>query len=321
MKNKNTSLVILAGSLILFAWYFWSHQSDFAILLGIKPIYLAMVALGHLAAIFTNGLFIKLILQSYNKYIDVRESFYIALISAVGNFFLPVGSGTGVRAVYLKRKFKLNYKNFLSTLSGNYIIAFLFIALAGIVSLLALRINTSPAVFWPLLTVFGAILLVTSWLAVFGLPVSLIKSLSNIKNQKIKRLARLTGEVLAGWNMIAGDKRLVLKLFAITGLNFFTLLVITYASIRALELNVSVWSLVLYSALGSVSLLVNITPGSIGIKEAVYVYAASALGLTAVEILSVALIDRGVRFLILLLGWVGSRFTKRPNDIRANLKA
>src|SRR3989344_8809109 len=95
--------------LVLFLIYFLLNTEQFKPILHVNIYLLAIAAAAYIAGVFANGIFIKFILEPFNKFIAAGEAFYVSVISSIGNFFAPGGTGFVVRAVYLKKKHGLAY--------------------------------------------------------------------------------------------------------------------------------------------------------------------------------------------------------------------
>src|SRR3972149_3081522 len=139
LMAKNSRILITVLVLGLFAAYFIFNIEKFKPLLDVSFVLLLLIALANIGGIFINGLFTKFILEPFKKFISIAEAFYVSVISSIGNFFAPAGTGFGIRAVYLKKKHGLPYSEFISTLSGSYILVFLVSSFVGLVSLYLLR--------------------------------------------------------------------------------------------------------------------------------------------------------------------------------------
>lgn len=300
LSKKNISILITVATLILFAAYFYQNRSDFTMLKSINPIYMVLASVCHFIIVFANGLLTKWIIKPYGKKMTILESYFLSLYASIGNFFLPVGSGLAIRAVYLKKKVALNYKNYMTTLYGNYMIVFLCNGVFGLAALYFLKdLSSGQHSFKTLVIVFLAMTLSTTVLVFHILPVKAIKRVS----QKIGKIGRLSLEVINGWDIIAKQRSLLVRMISVTLIGFVALLGVNYFAVTALGLSVSFWALVLYTSIGSIALLLNITPGSIGIKEALYIFSSAALGLTVPQILSISIIDRLSKFFVLVIGW------------------
>lgn len=302
LVRRYASILVLLAFVGIFSWYFLSNRQDFDILFDINPIFVALSAAGHIAVIGLNAVFIRHVLRPFDKNITHYDSFFVSLISSIGNFFLPLQSGAGVRAVYLKKKYDLAYDNFLSIISGTYAINFLLNSAIGLLALFFLRHQTSNHELILIGLVFGGIFLACA-LVVFTRASEVVVSIG-LRLLPYKRLANVARRVQDGWDGIVTDKRLLGDLVLITVGIIAVNYVLFQAELSSLGLTTSFWSILFYSSLGAIVLILNITPASLGIRETVLIFAASALGLTVPQILSLAIIDRGVKFFVLAASWL-----------------
>jgi uncharacterized membrane protein YbhN (UPF0104 family) len=77
--------------------------------------------------------------------------------------------------------------------------------------------------------------------------------------------------------------------------------VIVYFEFISLDIFIDIENLFLYSALSGVSLLVSLTPGSLGIREAVFLISSQSIDLDQEQILQLAIVDRGILFILLFI--------------------
>lgn len=308
-KNLLTILVVF-----LMVWYFSANLESFKPILEINPIYLIVVALIDVMLLFFNGLFLKFIVEPFKKRLTFRESTYVSVVSSIGNFFAPAGGGLGFRAVYLKTKHNLSYANYLSTLSGNYVIVFLCTSFFGLISLFALS-GFGNARFTPILLVF-LVIFVGSIITMLLPPIS-EKQLGRIKQTKIKRFVSLLNQVANGWDVIKKDNKLITKLVLVTIASFAATCLITKLIAVSLGIDISFSGVVLMSSLGALSFIINVTPANFGVKESIYAFSATIIGITGPQALSIALVDRGVLFFIMVIMWA---LTSRLKSIRGEKK-
>lgn len=300
LGSKKLRLLITLSVFALFIGYFLLNIDKFKPLLHLNIALLGLIALADLATIISNGLFIKFVLQPFRKFISISESAYVSLISSVGNFFAPVGAGFGIRAVYLKKKHGLPYGEYISTLSGNYIIVFLVNSFFALLALFLLRANPSPQ-YDVLVILFSAIFVVSMAMMFIKLPQSFIHKVSTGRG---KSVYKPINQVMNGWNKIVSNKRLLVNLIWLIIVNFLLSMIIAKTEITALHFSIGFPQLILFSVLGSLSLFVNITPANLGVKEAIYIFSATVIGFSTSQILLIALIDRGVLFIVLMSLWL-----------------
>src|SRR3990167_9775983 len=193
---KNPRLIITSLVLAVFIVYFFLNVDKFKPLLQVNGYLLIAIALTNVAGVFINGLFTKFILEPFNKYISITEAFYVSVISSIGNFFATAGTGFGIRAIYLKKKHGLPYSEFISTLSGNYILVLLINSLIGLVALYLLRDQYSVQ-FLALVMIFGLMFVVALGLIFLKIP-----SGKGSTQEKGSSLSRSFYRVVYGWSKI-----------------------------------------------------------------------------------------------------------------------
>ncbi len=209
--------------------------------------------------------------------------------------------GAVIRSVYLKKKFEFSYEHFVSTLYGYYIIVFLVNAFVGLVSLIVITIKYD-VVSIPLYLFFGGLFVSMLVLSFIKFPVKKIKG---SKNKIVDKVLSIIRNILDGWNMIVENKRLLVSLILITLIAFVVGVGLFYIEFKALGIDVTVIKVLLYNCLSGVSLLVSITPGSLGIREGIFSITSDILGINNEQIMQLALLDRGVMLSCLVGLFVG----------------
>jgi len=294
---KYLKIIITASILGYFVYYFFNNKSDLLAVLQISPKYLGGIFLLYSLTFFINGIFIKVILKSFNKTLSTGESFHISIVSSLGNYFLPMRGGAAIRSVYLKKKYDFCYAHFVSTLYGNYIIVFLVSSLTGLLSLILIDIKHSISSF-PLYLFFGGLFTLMLILSLFKFPLEKIKE---SKNKPVNRILQIIKNILNGWNIIVDDKGLLISLIGLTLVNLVISNALFYFQFIALNIEVSFLNVILYNCLSGVSLLVSITPGSLGIREGIFSITANILEISNEQIMQLALLDRGAVVIVLVL--------------------
>lgn len=301
------TILIIAFSI----YYFFNNKEDLLKVLNIPTPYLLILAFLYSIIYFLNGLFLKVILKSFKKVIPTLESFYLSVISSLGNYFLPLRGGMVIRSVYLKKKFNFSYTHFISTLSGDYIIVFLVNAFLALLALLFIQIKQNVYSI-PLYLFFGGLFVGMLILMFVKFPIEKIKG---SKNKVVDKISNVIKSILEGWNIIINDRKLLFSLVFLTIASFITSALIFYFQFRALGIDIEFVNVILYNCLSGVSLLVSLTPGSLGIREGIFSITSGILGINNEEIMQLALLDRGVSVISLIgLGvvlWVSLFFAKK----------
>lgn len=251
----------------------------------ISPWNMIFLFLMSVVTLAVNGLYLRIFTKKFNIHLKLKEWFGLASVTAMGNYLTPFSGGLLARAAYLKRRYDFPYVHFLAMLAANYMIAFTVISVTGIVTMLTMAGTASYS--WLILFFFLATLLTI-------LLVSLVPSMPIGSDHRLLRLVR---SALEGLDVIRRDGVLSRKLIALTffnvavgGLLFF----VVFASIGyAVPFAVA---LLIY-LLTSFTLLINITPGNLGVQEAAASLAAAILGAGADVGLLASLIVRAVAIL------------------------
>ena len=196
--------------------------------------------------------------------------------SSIANFFGPLQSGPGVRALYLKAKYKVHLRDFtLATLLALGLFAFF--------SALFLLVGMRP--WWQ--TVLALIIVASgSWFV--------IRLFIKRDKKPSESTFRLRGNIVA-----------ILVVLA------FLQVVVTagwyYVELHAVDTSISVGQAMSYAGAANFALFVSITPDAIGIREAFLVFSQNIHHVPTSDIVSANVIDRaayviflGILFLVAL---------------------
>lgn len=285
MNNRYLSIAILLLVAAGLAVFLVSEKSLVIQLMQVDLVVVACLVILRFLFLVTNGLFLKTYSGRFGIRLSVKEWLGLSIVTTMGNFVTPFSGGLMARAAYLKHRHGFSYADFTTSLAANYLVNFWVIGLTGIVVMLLLG-NSFPGL-WPLILFFAAVTAVTSLLAV--VPVGELRGEAPL----IRNLNR----VMQGWRMIRKDRpfleRLVLYVIvniALNGLSF-------YLAYVALGGDASFTASLVVSLLSSFSILINLTPGNLGIQEAVTSLSSALLGLGAGLGLLVAIIIRAASLL------------------------
>lgn len=296
--RKACSISALLLCAFFLASYIERHLSDFESLSNISIIYVFIIGVCCLLALTVNGLFLKVLTIDFGVDLSFLEYFSISIVTSFGNIFLPMKGGAGLRAVYLKSKYNFDYSYFISSLAGNYLVAFNVTSLVALIGMAALYFLDGGFHF---LTagIFSTILVLTSW-GIFFPPAALdwipVRGLRDRVNQ-----------VLSGWNITRRSSGTVLNLILLTVLNLAVLSLITWLEFAAFAMkdasgnSVGFLKSIIFTAIGVFSLLVSITPAALGIREALLMFSSQFLGISPSQALAVSLLDRTINFIVLVL--------------------
>jgi uncharacterized membrane protein YbhN (UPF0104 family) len=295
--------VATGAVLTLFVVYALNNRESFSGLLEVSWATLLLVAVGRLLIFFSNGMFIKWTAEAFTRRLSMGEGIYVGILSAVGNFFGPLLGGASIRAVYLRRVHGLPYSKFTSTLMVYYVVLFGINFALALVGLLIVDVEGTP---YLLLALFGGglVLLVASVFVRLPRRVGVDGSAGTTLTQRIVRHLK---DIDEGWRRLLGMPRLLFELVGLAALSVAAQFLIAFVSFDAIGADISWAALAVYVSIVAISLLVSVTPGAIGIREAMLFLVSQTLGVTNAEILQVATIDRGVTFALLLILFMVTR--------------
>jgi uncharacterized membrane protein YbhN (UPF0104 family) len=246
-------------------------------------IILFMVSIATVAA---NGLCLRIFAIKFSIHLNWKEWFGLASVTAMGNYLTPFSGGLVARAAYLKRRYNFPYSHFLAMLAANYMIAFAVISVTGIIT--ALTRTEIGSYSW---------LVVLFFLATLS-TILLVSYVPSIAAGKKHRLLLLVHPALEGFDIIRRDRALCGKLIALTLFNIAAGGLLYFMAFSSIGLTVPFKVALLIYLLTSFTLLINITPGNLGVQEAAASLASAILGTGAEMGLYAALIVRTVAILI-----------------------
>ena len=194
------------------------------------------------------------------------EAFLLVSYTAIINFFGPLQSGPGFRALYLKKKYGTKLKNYT------------------LATLLYLGFYAT----------FSAVLLlsgVLGWLRLLGLAAILfVVVLAGIRLQLpfIKKLGALR---LRG----------AFKLGLATAAQVFLMALIFFTELRAVNPHIHFGQALVYTGAANFALFVSLTPGAIGFRESFLLFSQHLHHIDNNTIVNASLLDRGVYIVYLCL--------------------
>lgn len=297
MKKNILSIILTITVLLLFGIYLYNNPQILIILKDISPLSLIIIMILFLLLFLLEGVFIKVTLNIFDKHIDLKETYYLSTISRIGNYLLPMRAGAIFRATYLKNKYQFEYSKFLSTLYAYYILLFLLNSFLALSVLLFKYLSIS--IFYPAISLFFLLLFFTTLFVIL-----FRKTVATREGKGLKYINKgilIFNKFLSSWDMIVKRKNLFLYLLFITMGNILINGIIFYVEFLTLKININILDILLYTCLSGVSLLISITPGSLGLREAIFLFTSESIGLSQDQIMQLAFLDRGVLFLLLLI--------------------
>lgn len=267
-------------------FYLRANRETFLPLLNIQFSLVLWLIIAAILFTATNGLFLQAFAAKFGVYLKPKEWFGLAVVARLVNYLTPFSGGLIVRATYLKQRHDFPYAQFATLLASNYLISFWVIGVVGLLACTGLVGTTHFS--WMVALLYVGVVAFISFLILlpaFRLP-------------EYNRLTKLINTALTGWSLIKNDKFLLTRLVLYTLINILLNAFSFWLSYLALEANVPFLSILLVSLLTSFSVLINITPGNLGVREAIVTFSSGLLGIGAAEGLLAALLIRAATILV-----------------------
>lgn len=260
--KKSISVIAILVSFTFLIAYTIFNPSLIDRILKTDPRTLGLLSLLYTIILGTQLILIYMSVRLCSKKLTIKKSLFLSIYSALANFFGPLQSGPGVRAVYLKKTIGLAIREY------TYATLFYYAAYALINGSL-LFITT-----WPLITVLGLIL-------------SLILI---ILGASIFHFGTRLKYVLAIYTVA------VAQVITTTTIYYLELHATSPGT------HYSYAQAIVFSASAALSMFVSLTPGGIGIREAFIVFTQSLHHISLASIIAAGVLDRAfyVLFLIIL---------------------
>jgi len=286
-KQKAFSLLLLFLFFILGFFYVKSNLKEIINIKIFSYFSLLIIFLLSFILLVSRGFILNYLLKAFDIKLKPWEFIGLSAITSMGNYLTPFRGGAGAKAVYLKKKYGLQYSLFLSTLAATYIIIFSINSLIVVISLwltfLYYKIFNLPI----FITFLVAFLLT---IIIFMLNPKIL----GFKNKVPKYL----NNVIDGWYKIRSDYKLIARLLTIQILNAFVWIIIIFFSFYAFGTDLSLIESLLISSLNSISLMISITPASLGLAEAVIVLSAKVFEISSTQSLMAAALIRIINIIV-----------------------
>jgi len=295
---------LLGALLVLGAVYLWRHASDFAGLITVRPVFLFPLLVATLLFLLILGLLNKVFLLFFGIRLAFREWFGLAVVTAFGNYLLPMRGGATTKALYLKSRRDFPLTTFLSTMGAAYAVNTFLAAAIGAGCIVAMGEVGRPGPFrlFLLLCVVALVLL-----AIMCAPIP--------PPPPRNRFFRLAGATLDGWNRIRRRPALLARVALLLGANFLVIAVILQLCFYAFSIPIHfLAALAIATVIGFTSLL-SITPANLGVQEGGVAILSQLVGPGFDEGLAAAILARAMMTVVVFaLGPIYSYILMREVD-------
>lgn len=257
-------VVILVATVLLFVQYGRTHPGTFAQIKQLSLPVLVLILTLYVVFITTNAIILFINVQMCSHRIKLSDGLLLTAYSTLVNFFGPLQSGPGFRAVYVKKKFGISLKSF-------GIASLFYYGFYAIFSLCFLLMGFTQ-----------------TWLALLALLVVGGCTLVFIR----KRLRTPEARSLIHPKLIAG-------VAAVTILQVFIISLIYFTELRTLDPSITFRQAIIYTGAANFGMFVSLTPGAIGIRESFLLFAERLHHIPESTVLAASLMDRAIYFVLL----------------------
>ncbi len=283
------ALLILIG----FAWYIWGHRSLFFEALELDVFDALLIAALILVTWVISGTQSLVLFRAAGCNIGFWESCTLTVASGFGNY-LPMRAGTIVKAHYMKSVHNMTYTRFASVFGIRLLLTLIASGLIGLCGTLAIA-HFEGRVSIELMLIF-LVSACTPCLAYFWEP--------DGSRAVTGRIGRVWRNFSDGFKQLKEQPTVGLISLVLILLQYIVLGARFYIASAATGGEVSVALISLLVPLAVVSSFAALTPGGLGVREAIMGYATFAVGMPFSQGIFVGTIDRGI--LLLMIAAFGS---------------
>lgn len=291
ISSKKIISYLILLVLCFFAFSFIAKNTD---LLGklkqFSPSGALIISFFVILVFIFNGLRAKVLTEIFTKRpIKFTEWFGLSVINTVGNYS-PFQGGMVARGYYLKNYYKVPYAKFVSSIVASTLITF---STYSVISSIVVIINYYVTGFFSVLAfLFFVLMGLGGFFGIFFLPKIDLSKYDN-------KFVNILRSFIDGWKVISHGKTVIPKLISIDialaviiSTRFFTASSMIGAGLNFLQA-------IVISTMSMVALLVNITPGALGIREAIAGFSAQVMGSSIATGFTVASVER-----VMIIFWV-----------------
>lgn len=294
--NRRWRVILSLAVLALFVLIGRHHFDQLVRLATASPMFVGgLVGAWILARLLRAGA-LKLLLTCLGKQVRLGECFLLAILVAYANLLIPK-SGLGAPAVYLKRRYGLSFAHFGPL---TIMLALLQTAAVGLIGLplIIVRRGVSPP------QIETGLLILFAVAAGGGVILTLIRPAP--PRFLRGRLRAFLDRCAEGWRLLGARYRLMAAVFVLSAAMILAQTLKLACAFRAIGIEANFSGVLLATLLSDLALLISITPGALGFREAAVTTSAAWLGCSLSAALAAAILDRvAVTLVIVVFGQVG----------------
>lgn len=299
---RRTIQMVLEALLVGYiVYYVWNHRGDLVHLWRVDLADAAGLLMLTLAGSLVRAWEQCYIVGALDARLTFRESFHLTMGCTLLNY-LPLNAGTVIKARFLKANQALKYAHFVSMMSALVLVTLMGGGLLGLAVLPLSADFGGASARWTMAAVLAAAVLAP--LGMLNVPPRWLGSGKRFIQVALR-------DMLEGWGQLRRRRG---GLCMLSGLSILKLLLMGgrfWICFRAFGADASFVASVLFAIIANLMMLVNITPGSLGVREVLIAAVAAWTGMAFDKGVFAAGLDRMFSLAFAVLSGVPSLIVMR----------
>ena len=294
-RKELIKIILTLGVLIFSAIFLFKNRDSFQEISRFNVIEVSILIITLLLFWMFTSFRLKILMEIFSISLKVNEWIGLSIISKFYSYFLPLRGGLALRALYLKRVYSFNYLSFASSISS----LMLFNVFVNILIILLLIFSTSSFDWVP--SFLKSNIKSNSLIVFILVGIIAMAILFKYRNHSI-------------FNMIFGSLNLRILKTRLLSLTFTQLSIRLlfalpiYLAFIFLDSPVPFFECLFITTIIALSTLISVTPGNIGITEAIIIGSSSFLSYDFDQGVLISTVLRSIEIIIIFI--MGFYFSK-----------
>lgn len=295
LQNNYIRSILYLFGVALWGICVYAYRGELSRIYNVSIIALLSLILLQLLLLVISGLYLKTLLGLLTG-VSLGEAITIFTFSSLGDYFLPIKAGVGLRFAYFKGRYNLKIQAIGGRLILSYYFPFmvsLFFCILSIYKLTQITPELSDVLNILIIIFIILGLLGLSWFRRV-LKVVVTKAIHSIRVGDMYE--KFEGNIFG--SVRRGDYGWLY--FWVTA-SFVLSVMVVGIEVIALGITTSFWGVVLYVALANLSLFISITPAGIGITEGFLIITSRLFGMNTADVMSISVLTRATSVIALCI--------------------
>ena len=281
-KIVSWGLTLIA--VIFMTWYLYRNRDIFVSLEELRTIDVILIAMLRPVSIVFAAIINKLIIDQIDQKIPLSDALLLQFANNFLNRFFSQG-GAVYRSAYLKSQYNFPFSKFLASIGGVYIIGLMTNAGLGLLIVLGFFLRYQVFNVYMLGLLIGLLL--------GTIIMMIINPKIRLKNWVFNKI----NQVIIGWDQIKNNRILILQIALFSALELVNSSIIVLILFRGLSVDINFLESFFYTTISALANIINLTPGGLGINEAILMFSSDMFGLSSEIVLLGSLLLRAISML------------------------